>query len=239
MNLARIHLKEVGSTNSYLKEKVDRTNVLVTADYQTMGRGQGQNTWESEAERNLLFSIKVSPSHVLAKDQFVLSMAGALSIEKALEAYGSGFSLKWPNDIYYHDSKISGTLIETTIVGRSISDCIFGIGVNVNQKEFPSAPNPISLSQITKREMNREELLADIIKHFEKYYKRVEKGDYEGIYTEYNARLYRKQEYFSYEDKGGVFVARILRVEHDGHLLLEDESKALRKYEFKELKFII
>ncbi len=238
MRWQRVHLRSVDSTNLYARS-LDFSHVVVSADYQSAGRGQGSNTWESEAGKNLLFSLKLSPANLLAQQQFVLSMAGALAIRAALGEYGEGFTVKWPNDIYYEDYKISGTLIETTIIGKRIQDCIFGVGINVNQQVFTSAPNPIALCQIVERELDREELLSSILEKFEEYYRVVEKGDYALLFNEYNAYLYRRKGFFPYIDKGGRFEAQVVRVETNGRLVLQDKEGAQRSYESKELTFVV
>ncbi len=235
-----IRLGEVGSTNSYISNNVAETCVVVTADYQSAGRGQGSNRWESEACSNLLFSLKVSPGNVPANRQFVLSMAGALALKDTLDAFSEGFTLKWPNDIYWHDRKISGTLIETTISGKMIQDCIFGVGLNVNQREFLSdAPNPVSLWQILGRQTDLEELLRRILDNFWKYFSMVEAGQGETVYRLYNDRLYRREGFHAYEDCDGVFEAEIVEVAHNGHLVLRDRQGRQRQYELKEVKFVI
>ena len=73
-----IRLRETDSTNKFLSRYTDCTDsdlVVVTAEYQTNGRGQGTNTWESENSQNLLFSMLIKPTGVDADKQFVLSMA--------------------------------------------------------------------------------------------------------------------------------------------------------------------
>lgn len=157
-----IRLKEVDSTNAFLKNlgtyDEDALTIAV-ADYQTAGRGQGVHTWESEPGKNLLFSMMMCPKWVPLRQQFLLSEAGALAVKDALDSYTDGITLKWPNDVYWYDKKISGTLIETAIDSKGIKRCIFGIGINVNQTEFHSdAPNPVSLAQILGHEVDREEV---------------------------------------------------------------------------------
>ena len=105
-----IRLKEIDSTNRFLRELKDEQEdemVVAVADFQTAGKGQGSHTWESEAGKNLLFSIKVHPRWVPVRQQFLLSMAGAIAIKEALETYVDGITLKWPNDVYWNDKKIS------------------------------------------------------------------------------------------------------------------------------------
>ena len=138
-----IKLNEIGSTNDYMRKYAladDDEMAVTVASYQTAGRGQGTNTWESEPGKNLLFSLKLKPKNVEVRTQFLLSMTMAVAIKEALDCYADGFSLKWPNDIYWHDYKLSGTLIETSLKAGNIDSCIFGIGIDVNQREFIVVP---------------------------------------------------------------------------------------------------
>lgn len=143
-----IELDAIVSTNSFLRDyrplqPVDIT--LVTAEYQTAGRGQGANSWESERGKNLLFSLLVNPTSLPAAQAFVLSEAIALSIREAIarfirEAITSFIreevTIKWPNDIYVGDCKIAGILIENTLQGSAVARSIIGCGVDVNQESF-------------------------------------------------------------------------------------------------------
>lgn len=245
MNIELIRLKETASTNDYLRSiatpSIDEMTV-VAADHQTAGRGQGCNKWESEAEKNLLFSILTSPTSVAADRQFVLSMAGALALKATLDRYCEGISLKWPNDIYWHDRKISGTLIETSVVGKTIKQCIYGIGLNVNQQVFHSdAPNPVSLFNITGTETPLDKLLDSILVSFQKYYQLATNGFHERITADYNAALYRGTGIHHYKDNttGELFAACIDHVGTDGLLHLVDSQGGRRTYSLKEVKFII
>lgn len=239
MNWTRITLEEVDSTNTYIN-KVETTNVVVTAEFQTAGRGHGNNSWECERGKNLAFSLKVSPEWMKPRMQFYLSMAGALAIKDALDELAEGITLKWPNDIYWHDRKISGTLIQTSISGQHLQDMIFGVGINVNQEQFLSdAPNPISLKQVLGHDADREQLLQSFLDKFEHYYEKLREGCYEEIALHYHDNLYRKQGFFEYEDKTGRFTAEIKGVRENGHLVLLDNEGKERDYEFKEVKFII
>lgn len=237
-----IRLQEVDSTNRFLKEMKEsdvETLTIAVADYQTAGKGQGTHTWEGEAGKNLLFSMMVSPHWVPVRQQFLLSEAGALAIKDALDAYTEGITLKWPNDVYWNDKKISGTLIETSIDSKGIKRCIFGIGININQLEFKSdAPNPVSLAQILGHEVDREEVLQKIIEAFGRYYELLRRADYQDVSGIYHLSLYRRKGYHWYEDKDGKFEGAFVEVEDDGHLILHDKKGVIRSYAFGELKFI-
>lgn len=238
-----VRLETVSSTNDYLKTytptETEQMTVAV-ADFQTAGRGQGSNSWESEAGKNLLFSVLLHPSEVPVACQFLLSEYGALSLREALLHYvnNGSITLKWPNDIYWNDKKLSGTLIETKLSCGRIKDCVFGVGLNVNQTEFKSdAPNPVSLKQILGKEVSREELLQHIIEAFERNYELIRSANYGTIAAMYHDALYRSKGFYTYEDANGVFEGAIVEVEDDGHLILRDKEGTIRSYEFKEIKY--
>lgn len=237
-----IRLEEIDSTNRYLKnyrEEGDEEMIVAVADYQTAGKGQGTHTWESEKGKNLLFSIKVYPHWIPVRRQFVLSMAGALAVKDALDSYVENITLKWPNDVYWNDKKISGTLIENTIDSKGIKSCVFGIGLNVNQLVFHSdAPNPVSLAQILGHEVDRDEILKKILDGFEKYYELLRRADYMDVSGIYHLSLYRRKGFHPYRDADGEFEGALVEVEDDGHLILHDRQGRIRSYAFGEISIV-
>lgn len=241
VDIFRIRLDETDSTNRFLRDyrgEEGRVMTIVTADNQTAGRGQGRNTWESEPGRNLLFSVKTYPKGLDARRQFVMLEAGALSVRDALSAYADGFTVKWPNDIYHNDMKISGTLSECTIVHGLVGSCIMGTGININQREFISdAPNPVSLAQILGHDVSREDILDDVLERFGRYLRMVDSGEYDGVHDAYLASLYRRTGLHGYRDAAGGFMAEVETVEPDGHLVLRLGDGSVRKYMFKEVEF--
>lgn len=229
------HIDETDSTNRWLREHLTGGQTpceVVWADYQTAGRGQGTNTWESERGKNLTFSILLHPVDLPANRQFLLSMQVSLAICEALGEHIGDLSIKWPNDIYWRNAKIAGILIENRLQGQVIRDSIVGVGLNVNQRQFMSdAPNPISLWQICEHETDREQLLKDILAALDRLLGQE-------VREQYLAMLYRRKGFHPYVDKNGAFMAELEDVEDDGHLLLCDDSGAHRRYAFKEVTFI-
>ena len=234
-----IHIDETDSTNRYIKGLRDGN--VVVADYQTSGRGCGANTWESEHGKNLLLSVMIHPSNVLASQQFILSMANALALRDSLADYVDDVKIKWPNDIYWKDCKICGTLIETTLKVNSISDCIIGTGINVNQRMFCSdAPNPVSLFQILGHEVDRQELLNKVLTNLSKYMDLLKNGSWEKIRVFYRYYLYRLEEMHSFRfDDGAVEYCKVVNVTDDGHLELLHDNREIYRLAFKEVQFII
>jgi BirA family biotin operon repressor/biotin-[acetyl-CoA-carboxylase] ligase len=243
MNIKTIRFKETDSTSRYLREYVPAEGedmTIAVADFQTAGQGMGTNTWESEPGQNLLFSILVHPVMLPVNRQFLLSMAEAVALQETLSRYTDGITIKWPNDIYWHDQKISGTRIDTSLSSHGIKNFILGTGIDVNQREFHSdAPNPVSLRQILGHDVDRDELLNRVTDSFMKYYGMIVGGDYTDIAALYHQSLYRAHGFHSYSDADGDFEAAIVEVEDDGHLILRDREGMIRSYEFKEIKFKI
>ncbi len=251
------HLDETDSTNRWLREHGGEHDMVVCTDYQTAGRGCGTNSWESERGQNLLFSVLVHPEAVRAADQFILSMANALALSDTLDSYiGSGndegkgkVKIKWPNDIYWNDYKICGTLIETTLKGPFVKDCIIGTGINVNQRRFVSdAPNPMSLRQILERvgnadtvhDTDREEVLQKVLDNLSKYMAMVRTGQWEDIRALYRQHLYRWQETWPYRfADGSVKDCKLVNVSDDGHLELLCDGHRPYSLAFKEVQFVV
>lgn len=231
-----IKLTDTASTNDYLLGLNTDRDICVVADYQSAGKGMGSNTWESEPGKNLLFSILVHPIWLPVRQQYLLSMAEAVAI---VEVLGEGFEIKWPNDIYYGDKKLSGTRIDVNIHGGQLRDVIIGTGINVNQEVFVSdAPNPISLKNITGTEHDRDTLLRAILYHFTYYYNMVRETP-DNIVHLYHEHLYHRTGLHTFTDKDGTFKAEIVRVAENGFITLRRTDNTLSHYEFKQLRFCL
>lgn len=256
-----IELDSVTSTNDFLRSYhpvVPKRMILVTAEFQTAGRGAGSNHWESAKGKNLMFSLLTHPTHLAASEMFVLSEIMALALSQALNDFlpdiakerqngnGQRFTIKWPNDIYYGNQKICGMLIENELMGRQVRDCVMGVGVNINQTQFESdAPNPCSLARILGHEVERRFVLERVMQYFTKLYDQTEQNRsvetghiaFEDIHQKYLDCLYRKGEAHTYRDKDGEFIATLTDVEPSGHLILTDERGDKRRYAFKEVQW--
>ena len=239
-------LKEetVTSTNDRLaelcQEKEIKEFTTLMAEYQTAGKGQRGNSWESEPHKNLLFSFVLFPEFLEARRQFLISQIVSLAIKEELDTYTDDVSIKWPNDIYWKEKKICGILIENDLIGRNISRSIAGIGININQEEFHSpAPNPVSLYQITGKQYDIFEVLKNIMLRVQSYYYQLKKNDTSSIVTHYEKSLFRKEGMHRYKDANGEFLARIVYVEPEGRLILEDERQIKRGYMFKEVEYLL
>lgn len=161
------YLKEIGSTNTYVLERLAASAVegpwLVAAERQTAGRGRGDNRWWS-GDGGLTFTLAVDaeamglPPAIWPR----LSMAVGIALCRLLERspWNLAMQIKWPNDVYVGGKKLGGILIEHW--GTWL---VIGVGLNVNQ-EFSQAPPEVqaratSLLCEMGAPCSREALLAD------------------------------------------------------------------------------
>ena len=239
-----IRLAETESTNNYMHGLLEKEalpeGVVIVADFQSHGKGQVGNSWESEAGKNLMFSVLLHPDFLPANQQFLISQISALAVQQMLETFAKPVFVKWPNDIYWNDKKICGMLIENDIAGTKLMNSIIGIGVNINQKKFYSnAPNPVSLTQITGNEYDLCEMLNIFLSCFFKLYNTLMQGANEVIRNLYFASLYRGKGYHLFNDANNEFEACIQNVEPSGHLTLALRNGEKKRYAFKEVSFVM
>lgn len=235
------HLDETSSTNDFLRNYTPSADIsIVSASFQTKGRGQMGNTWISHDGQNALFSVLVCPKSLKASDGFVLSQAMALSVKETLEECVDDVWVKWPNDIYCHGKKICGTLIENTLMGKFIGRSVIGNGINVNQTDFPDglAAPPTSMFIQSGKECSTHEVIRHVVERFALYYREIMDGSYERIRTLYHENMYLRGKKSLFRDNEGIFTGIISHVETSGHLVIIDEQSQSRRYAFKQVQFI-
>lgn len=242
------HIAVTGSTNRDLARMEGEAAAggqplpeffTVAADFQESGRGQGSNRWFSDAGENILCSILFRPP-VPAAQQFLFNQYFALSVRKFLLHYVPEVQIKWPNDIYVRDRKIAGILIEHSVVGERISQTIAGIGLNVNQKRFPSPlPNPTSILLETGVRHDVAALTAELVAVCAAEYGRLDVRGSDELRGEYLACLYRRGEFHGYLVGDERVTARIDGVDAYGRLLLSDKNGKSWCCGMKEIAFLL
>jgi BirA family biotin operon repressor/biotin-[acetyl-CoA-carboxylase] ligase len=238
-----LRIKETASTNDLLKDYRQQHNpeegFVIFTPNQTAGKGQRGNSWESESGKNITFSILFYPDFLPLNKHFLLSETVALGVRDALSEYLPDIKIKWSNDIYFQDRKLAGILIENEITGDKITSSIAGIGVNVNQKIFSEkAPNPISLCQALKKEIEIPSLLNNLVASIRTRYQQLSKGFADAISTDYHNNLYRRTGFFPYKSGDETFFAKTDFVAPDGKLHLTTAEGERREFYFKEVGFI-
>jgi BirA family biotin operon repressor/biotin-[acetyl-CoA-carboxylase] ligase len=239
-----IYLENLPSTNTYLAAILKKDNLsegtIVYTNFQLSGRGYSGNTWESESDKNLLFSILLFPSFIDPSEEFFLSMTISLGIRDFLLRYIPSCSIKWPNDIYVKNDKIAGILIDGTLSGDMIENVIAGIGLNINQEKFSMAvPNPVSLKQLTGNTYDIQECLNELAGDLDRRYKQLIGGDASQIREDYLRNLYRFRQWAEFSDSTGTFTGRISEIRNDGQIIIEKEGGMQAEYYYKEVEFIL
>ena len=254
-----MYIERTNSTNTLLRELIAKGEWQAGEEYlytgfQTAGRGQSGNGWESEEGKNLLCSILIDPQKVKDKRPFYLNVVVSVAVHRMVNSQfsilHSQLTIKWPNDIYWKDKKIAGILVENALIGSEIRYSIAGIGLNVNQTEWLSnAPNPVSMRQISGEEYDIHELMRALMDeiHTVLAMKREE------IWAYYRTHLYRKDGFWPFVEREvsiaptmnanketeGIFLAKIENIRADGEIELRDQEGNLRLYHFKEVRYVL
>lgn len=205
---------------------------LVIAESQTAGRGRRGRRWVAPAGRCLLFSLLLRPA-LPPKRLFALTMAAGLAVRGAImDQLGLVPALKWPNDVYIAGRKAAGILVESAFAGQELEFVVVGIGVNVNVRPeeltrtaLGSAADP-TLGQLSStatslmveagRPVSRQELLWDILRHFEGWYERILAG--EPPLEEWKGALMEWGQKVVIEAGGKHFPGRVVDATADGAL---------------------
>jgi BirA family biotin operon repressor/biotin-[acetyl-CoA-carboxylase] ligase len=239
-----ITLKEVDSTNNFLKELLSNSKPLmegtvIMAENQYAGRGQQQNTWFAEPGKNLTFSLLLKPNFLPVTAQFDLIRAISLGVFDAMEPLlGDKLKIKWPNDIYYGDKKLGGMLIENLVQAGQIKSSVIGIGLNVNQERFADGlSNAISLKQILHQDYDLKTLLSEICRHIEAWYLNLKAGKTFFVRETYLSRLYWLNEQRSFKTPDDIFFGTIKNVKDNGLLVVDNNEKEL-EFSLKEIEFV-
>lgn len=238
-----VKLDATDSTNDYLKNLVRNETVenftVVSAEFQSKGRGQMGAEWRSDKGKNLIISILVKGFIVDATAVFDLNIAFALAVFDALEKVRlPNLSIKWPNDIMAGTKKIGGILIENSFRGDGNIYSIVGLGLNVNQIQFENLPTASSIAAITGHELDRFALLHDIVNRLESYCDQW-KATADQMTELYTNLLFKKDErvVFSRANQSH-FYGRIRGISKTGKLIIEEENELQQEYDIKEVKMI-
>ncbi len=240
-----IELERVDSTNNFLKNELSNSKPLpegtvILAEDQFAGRGQFSNKWLSDAGKNLTFSVLLNPSFLGISSQFKYNIAISLAINDVLSRFiaSESFKIKWPNDIYFGRDKLGGILIENVLTGSTYKHAITGIGLNINQTNYPvDIQRVTSLRLITGREHQLPVLLEALCQAIEDRYLELKAGKSAQQYKQYLSKLYLYNTPARYEFNGHTHTGIIKGVSPQGLLQVEAEGK---KYEFnfKEISYL-
>ncbi len=202
-NFHLYYVESIGSTNTFLKEKYNDfpNNTILWAKEQTNGRGRYNRIWVSELDYT--FSL-------LLKNKYHNEIIAPLSIVRALKYYGIDAKIKWPNDIYLDNKKLSGILIEAIYDGSDFLAEIVGIGINKTDK-----PDVLGIG-LSKYNIDYKELISKIINEYS-ILMNMKFNDYIDEYIFYSNTINRIIIYQGVEYKA-------VGITKDGHLVIDNNG---------------
>ena len=239
-----VKLNAINSTNTYLKQLAKDVEIgdwtVVTAEFQTLGRGQVQTKWESKHGKNLLCSILIKFENLEIDNQFYLNCAISLGIYNALKKYKlPELKIKWPNDIMSDNKKLGGILIENSLKNKKIYKSVVGFGLNINQYKFPDyLPSVISMKQILKTDFDRDTILKELVASIKKQVELLNQFEFELLHKKYEEVLYKKNVPYIFKSKNQKFLGKIIGVNKNGKLKVKIDNNYVKTFAFKEIKFL-
>jgi BirA family transcriptional regulator, biotin operon repressor / biotin---[acetyl-CoA-carboxylase] ligase len=223
-----IYCDEVDSTNTVLLSSKDFTinGTVLLAENQTKGRGRKEREWISNTGQNLTFSILLKGDF---KDQKVnlINLGSAIAVAQTIEnLYQLDVELKWPNDVLIGKKKIAGILLESTSKANKIVKLVIGIGINVNQPNFPGKFDipPTSIRKEFHTEASRERLLSELLNNYEDILELV-KSDPDKILNDWRSRCKTIGEKINIVEDEKVEFGIFENIDGNGFLILRQGDK--------------
>lgn len=226
---------EIDSTNSCAKTLAEAdmpSGTAVVAEYQSTGRGRLGRAWLAPKGMNLLFSVVIRPP-LHRKLSGLLTFYAATAAARAAEYVSENpVETKWPNDLLLNGKKFCGILTENSYQNEQLRYSVIGVGMNVNQKEFPAeiAGRATSMSLETGKEFSREELFRNVMHEFDLLFSDVAEGQFTGILDEWNKRCRMFGKPVTVDQEGAQVSGTAVRLQVDGSLLLATETGTTAVY---------
>jgi len=240
-----VEVPALDSTNSFALQLLTTQapdGTVVFTPHQFAGRGQQNNTWVSTPHQNLTFSLILYPAFLSIERIFALNKLASLAILRALAQYvpADALAIKWPNDILVNRRKIAGILIENQLEGQGIRASVVGIGININQTQFPPAfrERTTSLFVETGQQIEPRDIMESICQQFEALYLQLRTGRTEAMDRDYLNHLFGYQEYVEVEFDGKRQNVVLVGVDVSGRLAIEEDGR-LRYFQMKEISFCL
>lgn len=227
------YYSQVNSTNKIASELAKygaNEGTVVIAEKQSSGKGRRGRNWHS-SEKGLWFSIILRPE-IKIKDSHFLTINASLAIYYALKKFGIEAEIKWPNDILYNNKKLCGILSGMNSSSEKLNYIVTGIGINVNQENFPDQLNEkaTSLFKILGNKIDKIDLLKDILFYFENFYFRFLSGSKEKLLEEWKSKILLLGKEVTVESDGKKYNGKAVDIAKDGRLILLSDKSEIKKF---------
>lgn len=219
--------EELVSTNEKAKEFADKApdGAIVITEKQTGGKGRRGRDWYSPSGTGLWFSIILYPD-IQPDNAPMLTVLAALAVERSLKNMNIDINLKWPNDILLNDKKVCGILSELSAEIDKINYAVVGIGININQEQFPDFLKDIatSIKNETGQQVDRIKLLQNILSNFEELYQKLLSDKENELLQLWKDKLKCLNNYVTIDSNGEIYRGKAVDVSPRGELIVQDES---------------
>ncbi|MDF2940158.1 MAG: birA [Gammaproteobacteria bacterium] len=223
------------STQDHLRSKLDTLNkpTVCLAEQQTAGRGQYVNRqWASPFAANIYLSYLYFSHKKLHKLEG-LSLVVGLAIVQVIKELGLEVKIKWPNDVFCHDKKLAGILVEAFNDKEAGSKVIIGIGLNVNMSKDETQQITqawTSLSNESGKHYDRNLIVTALMTRLHSDLQRFEQEGLPGFMAHWQQSdwLYNKKLTVQFGSEQICGLAK--GINEQGHLLLELESGEIREF---------
>ncbi|MFI5251059.1 MAG: biotin--[acetyl-CoA-carboxylase] ligase [Bacteroidota bacterium] len=227
------NFQTIDSTNIYAKALAQtggQHGTLVITEEQTSGRGRMGRIWKSEKGKNLTFSIIVHPTIPSEKFGIISLMAGIAVTETIQSITGLSVLCKWPNDVLLNRKKVCGILCEGIFPLDKPPVVVIGIGINVNQREFPHELRESATSLLLEsgKDFDRTEILGQVLSSLERWYDALETGETEKIISAWRAQNYLLGKEITIDHNGKHIKGVAGDISEDGGLLLQAEGQEIK-----------
>ncbi|RGY99646.1 biotin--[acetyl-CoA-carboxylase] ligase [Clostridium sp. AM58-1XD] len=230
-----VYYQETDSTNDRGKKLAEDGcphGTLVVADCQNAGKGRRGRNWTSPSGEAVYMSLVLRPE-ILPSCASMVTLVAAMAVAEGIrQVTGLDPMIKWPNDIVVNGKKICGILTEMSAEMDCIHYVVIGIGINVNQKEFPEdiRDKATSLLLEKKESLSRSEIAAAVMESFEEFYSRYEKtGDLTLLMEDYNRMLVNTGKEVLIMAPSGNYSGTSQGIDRNGELLVQMDDGSVRR----------
>lgn len=241
-----IYYEELESTNLYAKNHINSIseNTIVLTSFQTKGTGRFGKEWNSSRNNNLSFTL-IKNSDLRVDEIHYMNFYSSYILFLTVNHFISGYkdyelNLKWPNDILLNKKKIAGLLLEIRDLNKYLKKFIIGIGLNINQNDFPDEikNKATSLKNETKSEYFPELILIKFIElFFENLDLLSERKNLMELWKSFSNVIGKIIKFKQLEDEAEI-TARVIDIDADGGLKVITEENKKYKYYSGEISLV-
>ena len=238
----KLHFDSLNSTNEtlgQLSKKIELQNgFYITADYQKSGKCQNNDKWDSNPKENLLISIFLNLD-LNIENSFMLNQLASLAVLDTLRKFlEQKIEIKWPNDVFVDNKKISGILINNIVKDGLINSSVIGIGINVNQTNFNNKYIATSMKLLNRKDFELNEIEKMLMKNIKKQSMILLDKKISLLSSRYNNHLYGKNLYSLFVINKKRIYAKVIEVNQNGKIKLMFGDSEVNEFFQDEVKLL-